>query len=98
VAVLDAGMHLPSQQVDPSQPAQCAMPLVLVVARERRVRSGLRRQIGRGVANRLDAGLTTEPGTNELRAAAKSYVSGLTPALWCPDTFMHLTRRQKVAP
>ena len=57
VAIFDAGMHAARQQVDPSQQAQRAMALVFVVACERLVRSGLRRQVGRGVADRLDAGL-----------------------------------------
>jgi hypothetical protein len=50
-------MHLPGQQVDPGQKARRAMTFVFVVACERRVRSGLRRQIRRGVADRLDTGL-----------------------------------------
>jgi hypothetical protein len=50
-------MHAAGEQVDASQQAQRAVALVFVVAREGRVRPKLRRQVGRSVADRLDAGL-----------------------------------------
>ena len=38
MAVLDAGMHLPGEQIDAGQQAQCAMTLVFVVPRKGRMR------------------------------------------------------------
>ena len=57
MAILDAGMHLAGEQVDPGEQAQRAMALVFVVTREGRMRSGPRREVGCGVADRLDARL-----------------------------------------
>ncbi len=55
MAILDAGMHLAGQQIDPGQQAECAMALVLMVACKAGVNPRLRRQVGCGVADRLDA-------------------------------------------
>lgn len=55
MAILDAGMHMAGERVDAGQQAQRAVALVLVVARERRMRAWPRRQVGRGVADRLNA-------------------------------------------
>jgi len=57
VTLLDAGMHFACQQIDPGQQAQCAMTFVFMVACEGRMNSRLRRQVGGGVADRLDARL-----------------------------------------
>ena len=57
VAVLDTGMNLAAQQIDPGQQAQRSVPLVFMVACEARVNPRLRRQIGGGVADRLDPSL-----------------------------------------
>jgi hypothetical protein len=57
MAIFDAGMHVTGEQVDASQQTECAVALVFVIARERRVRSGPRRQVGSGIADRLYAGL-----------------------------------------
>ena len=48
MAILDAGMHLAGDQIDAGQQAQRAVPPIFVVARERRMRSRLRRQVWRG--------------------------------------------------
>ena len=51
-AILDAGMHMAGEQVDPGEQAQRAMTLVVVVAREARMRMG-----GFGFLNCLSASL-----------------------------------------
>jgi hypothetical protein len=56
VSIFDTGMYATCQQVDPGQQAERAVALVFVVARERRVRSRLWRQVGCCVADGLDAG------------------------------------------
>src|SRR5271157_5875192 len=43
VAILDAGVHLAGEQVDPGEQTQRAVALIFMVARESRTRSGLRR-------------------------------------------------------
>jgi hypothetical protein len=50
-------MHLAGEQVDPGEQAQCAVALVFVVARKALMLPRLRRQVGRGIGERLDAGL-----------------------------------------
>ena len=57
MALLDTGMHLTGQQIDPGQQAQRAVTFVFMVASEAGMNAGLRRQIGCGVADRLDARL-----------------------------------------
>ena len=68
VTVLDAGMHAPGEQIDAGQQAQCAMALVFVVPREALVRAGSWRQVGCGVADRLDAGLLVVGDDRDLRS------------------------------
>ena len=57
MTILNAGMDLAGQQIDPGQQAQRAVSLVLMITGERGVRSRLRRQVRRGVADRLNARL-----------------------------------------
>src|SRR5208283_345622 len=76
VALLDTRMHLASQQVDPGEQAQCAMALVFVVARKALMLSRLRRQVGCGVGDRLDAGLLVVG--NEAWFKPRSHSTGLT--------------------
>src|SRR6267378_6840382 len=45
VTLLDQGVDLAGEQIDPGQQAECAMALILVIARERRVGAGYRWQI-----------------------------------------------------
>jgi len=53
MSVLDQGMHLAGEQVDPGQQADRAMALVFVVAAEGLMQTRLRRQIRRRRADRL---------------------------------------------
>ena len=57
MAIFDARVHLAGEQVDPGEQAERAVALVFVITREGRVRSRLRRQVGCGAADRLDARL-----------------------------------------
>ena len=57
VAILDQGVNLAGQQVDAGQQADRAVALVFMIARERRMHAGLRRQIRCRRCNRLDARL-----------------------------------------
>jgi hypothetical protein len=45
VAILDQGVNLAGQQVDTGQQADRTVALVFMIARERRMHAGLRRQI-----------------------------------------------------
>jgi hypothetical protein len=56
MAILDAGVHLAGEQIDPSEQAQRAVAFVFVIAREGGMRSRQRWQIGRGVADCLQTG------------------------------------------
>jgi hypothetical protein len=42
VAILDEGVNLAGQQINPGQQADCAIALVFMIAREGRVPAGLR--------------------------------------------------------
>jgi hypothetical protein len=55
MAISDQGMDLPGEQVDARHQGDCSVPLVLVIASDRRMSSGNRRQIGSHRADRLDA-------------------------------------------
>ena len=57
VAVLDQGVNLAGEQIDPGQQAERAMALVFVVAREGRMNVRFGWQVGSGRRDRLDAGL-----------------------------------------
>src|SRR5580692_3402165 len=57
MALFDAGMDLPGEQVDTCQQAQRPIALVFMLARDARVLARDRRQIGRCVGDRLDAWL-----------------------------------------
>ena len=57
VAILDEGVNLAGQQINPGQQADCAIALVFMIAREGRVPAGLRRQVGGRGCERLDTGL-----------------------------------------
>ena len=50
---------LPGQQVDTGEQTERAVALVFVIARERLVHARPRRQVGRGVVDRLDAGFSS---------------------------------------
>jgi hypothetical protein len=72
MAILDTSVHVTTQQVDAGEQAQRAVALVFLVARESLVRPGPPRQIGRGVADRLDARLLVigDDGHRRRRALA----------------------------
>ena len=55
MAIPDQGMDLPGEQVDARHQGDCSVPLVLVIASDRRMSCGNRRQIGSRRADRLDA-------------------------------------------
>ena len=55
MAISDQGMDLPGEQVDAGHQGDCSVPFVLVIASDRRMSSGNRRQIGSRRADRLDA-------------------------------------------
>src|ERR1700730_759215 len=57
VTLLDQGMDLPGEQINPGQQAERAMALVLMIARECRVGAGYRRQIRCCRSDRLDSRL-----------------------------------------
>jgi hypothetical protein len=57
MAVLDQGVNLAGEQIDTGQQTDCAIALVLVIAREGRMFAGLRRQVRGGRSERLNAGL-----------------------------------------
>src|SRR5215470_11815347 len=57
MAVLDQGVNLAGEQIDTGQQTDCAIALVLVVAREGRMFAGLRRQVRGGRSESLNAGL-----------------------------------------
>src|ERR1700678_3944712 len=57
MAILDAGVHLAGEQVDPGEQAERAVALVFMIARDVWTRSRPQRQVRRGVADRLDARL-----------------------------------------
>ena len=57
VAILDEGMDLAGEQINPGQQAERAMAFVLVIARKGGVDARLGRQIGRCGCDGLDSGL-----------------------------------------
>ena len=57
VTLLDQGVDLAGEQINPGEQAERAMALILVIAREGRMHAGLGRQIRRRRRNRLDARL-----------------------------------------
>src|SRR5262252_4645195 len=57
MAVLDQGVNLAGEQIDTGQQTDCAIALVLVIAREGRMFAGLRRQVRSGRSERLNARL-----------------------------------------
>src|SRR5262249_4349442 len=57
VAILHQGVNLAGQQVNTGQQADRAVALVFMIARQRRMHAGLRRQIRCRRCNRLDARL-----------------------------------------
>ena len=57
MAVPDQGMNLAGEQIDTGQQTDCAIALVLVIAREGRMFAGLRRQVRGGRSESLNAGL-----------------------------------------
>jgi hypothetical protein len=56
VAILDQGVHLAGQEVDAGHQGDRSVPLVLVIAADRRMGGWHRAQVGGGRADRLDAG------------------------------------------
>ena len=70
MAILDAGVHLAGEQIDPSEQAQRAVALVFVIAREARMRSRPRWQVGCGVADCLDAGFLVVGDDRDVGRAA----------------------------
>src|SRR6516165_7917510 len=57
MAVLDQGVNLAGEQIDTGQQTDCAIALVLVVARKGRMFAGLRRQVRGRRSEGLNAGL-----------------------------------------
>jgi len=57
VAILDQGMDLAREQINPRQQAERAVTLVFIITREAGVYAGLGRQVRCRSGNRLDAGL-----------------------------------------
>ena len=57
MAIPDQGMDLAGKQVDAGQQADCAVALIFMIARERRVQAGLGRQVRSRRGDRLDTGL-----------------------------------------
>ena len=57
VAILDQSVDLAGDEIDPGQQTDRAVPLVFMLAGKGRVHAGLRRQIGGGRGDRLDAWL-----------------------------------------
>jgi hypothetical protein len=59
VAILDQSVDLAGDEIDPGQQTDRAVPLVFMLAGQGRVRAGLRRQIGGGRGDRLNAGFSS---------------------------------------
>jgi hypothetical protein len=57
MTIFDAGVALAHQQVDPGEREQRAMALVFMITRPTRIRPRLRRPVGGGVADCLNARL-----------------------------------------
>src|SRR5262250_2444149 len=75
MAVLDQGMNLAGEQIDTGQQTDCAIALVLVVAREGRMFAGLRRQVRGGRSESLNAGLLVT-GDDRHRIAGLLFCGG----------------------
>src|ERR1700688_4015024 len=67
MTIFDAGVNLARQQVDPGEQAQRAMALVFMITRPSRVRPRLRRPVGGGAADRLDAWLLVVGDDRDVR-------------------------------
>jgi hypothetical protein len=57
MAILDTGVNLAREQVDPGEQAQRAMAFVFMITRPACMQPRLRWQLGSGAADRLDARL-----------------------------------------
>src|SRR5262252_7352003 len=75
MAVLDQGVNLAGEQIDTGQQTDCAIALVLVIAREGRMFAGLRRQVRSGRSERLNARLLVV-GDDRHRIARLLFRSG----------------------
>src|SRR5215831_3659624 len=75
MAILDQGVNLAGEQIDSGQQTDCAIALVLVVAREGRMFAGLRRQVRGGRSKSLNAGLLVT-GDDRHRIARLLFRSG----------------------
>src|SRR5215469_4408173 len=73
VAVFDAGMNLPGEQVNPREQAQRPVALVFMVAREAGMLAGDRRQVRCRVGDRLDARLLVVGDERNLSALAAAF-------------------------
>src|SRR3954447_632458 len=66
VAILDQSVDLAGDEINPSQQTDRAVPLVFMLAGKGRMHAGLRRQIGGGRSDRLNAwllvGVSRQPG------------------------------------
>ena len=68
-------MDLPGEQVDARHQGDCSVPLVLVIASDRRMSCGNRRQIGSRRADRLDAWFLVVRDDRDRRSRAAYGVS-----------------------
>ena len=59
MAIPHQGVHLARQQIDARHQAHCSMPLVLVIAADRRMAAGHRQPVGRRGSDRLDGGFSS---------------------------------------
>src|SRR6516164_5184931 len=75
MAVLDQGVNLAGEQIDTGQQTDCAIALVLVVARKGRMFAGLRRQVRGRRSEGLNAGLLVI-GDDRHRIAGLLFRSG----------------------
>jgi hypothetical protein len=70
--ILDTGVNLAGEQIDPGEQAQRAMAFAFMLTRPARMRPRLRWQVGRSAADRLDARLLVVGDDRKVRAASLS--------------------------
>jgi hypothetical protein len=95
--ILDTGMDLPGQRIDARKQAQRAMALVFVVAREALVDARFGRQVGCGVADRLDARLLIVGNDRDIAAFGGIAFAQHRDFPIAAEHFGHLRRERRVA-
>src|SRR5271168_1436387 len=97
VTVLDAGVHLARNQIDPSEQAQRAMALVFMIPRERLMLPWPRGQVRCGIADCLDAGLLVVRDDRNIRLGCFAFSQDCNLTIDA-EHFRHLRLELRVAP